>query len=203
MNIRINNRKRLVSYLFVFILLTGLLVWFSSCTEEEEQAEPERYAFWQGDLPNHYYCLDINESPLHQVSGKPYMILEYEPLTGIPVKCEFGLSEAVNEYLDGVEYPIPEPFLQSTSLEYSGRLNLQGSVALLANWEEVKNHKELSAGGFEFWLDHSNGETLYFRFTFDGMDGEIRNAGAEWGERVSDERAFQLLRKFNSSDIGN
>ena len=129
------------------------------------------------------------------------MIVEYDPVTGTPLKCEFGLSEAVNEYLDGVEYPIPEPFLSSSSFQYADRLKLDGSVALLANWEAVKNHKELSAGGFEFWLDHANGETLYFSFTFDGMEGEIRNAEPEWGERVSDSKAFKLLRKFNSNTI--
>ena len=203
MNVKIHNKNRLISYLFAFFILAGLLVFLSSCSKDEEQATADRYAFWQGDIPNYYYCLDMNDSPMHKVKGKPFMIVEYDPETGVPIKCEFGLSEAVNEYLDGAEWPIPEPFLSSNTFQYADRLNLQGSVALLSNWEFVSSHTELSSGGYEFWLEHNNGETLYFTFTFDGMEGEIRNPEAEWGERISDAKAFRLLRKFNSNTLAD
>lgn len=203
MNIKIHNKNRLISYLFLFLVLAGLLVYFSGCTEKEEDVDPDRYSFWQGDIPNYYFCLDMNDNPLHKVNGRPYMILEYDPLTGVPLKCEFGLSDAVNEYLDGVEFPIPEPFMSSGSFLYAERLNLEGPVSLLSNWDEVSSHKALSAGGFEFWINKSNGETLHFIFTFDGMEGEILNPDAEWAERVSDIKAFKLLRKFNSNTVAN
>ena len=203
MIVKVRNKNRLISYLFIFFVLAGLLVYFSGCTKDEDPVDPDRYAFWQGDLPNYYYCLDMNGNPLHVIRGKPYMIIEYDPLSGVPLKCEFGLSEATNEYLDGVEFPIPEPFLYASSFQYADRLNLEGSVALLSNWSEVGSHKELSTGGHEFWLDRSNGEMLHFTFTSHGMEGEIKNPDPEWGERVSDPKAFSLLLKFNSNTVSN
>jgi hypothetical protein len=35
------------------------------------------------------------------------------------------------------------------------------------------------------------------------MDGEIINQEATWGGRVSDVKAFKLLRKFNSNTVSN
>jgi hypothetical protein len=184
----------------VLIIISGLINY--RCEEEANQ-EPERYSFWKGDITNFYYCLDFNDARTHKITGKPYMILEYDPVTNIPLKCEFGLSDAKNEYLPDADMAIPEPFLSASSFEYADRLELTGSISLLCNWAPVSTHEQLSAGGFEFYVNKSGGEQLHFIFTFDSMEGEIINPDADWGDRVSDIKAFKLLRKFNSNTISN
>mgnify|MGYP006958004759 CR=1 FL=1 len=184
-------------------IIMMVMVSFSSCEKDEEQND--RYSFWKGDIENSYYILDMNDQKLHLVKGKPFLILEYDPITGVPFRCEFGLSEAKNEYLNGVEGAIPEPFLDASAFEYAKKLNLSGSVSLLSNWTMVTTHEELSAGGFEFSIDKGadmwGHEILHFSFTFDDMTGEINNEEVTWGGRVSDLSAFKLIRKFNSNTI--
>lgn len=183
--------------------LAGLLLIlfvFSGC-EKLQEKEPDRYSFWKGDISNFYYLLDFNDAKTHKVTGKPYIILEYDPVTNVPLKCEFGLSEAKNEISPDADMAIPEPFLSASTFGYAERLGLKGSVSLLCNWSVVTSHKELSAGGFEFWVRNSGGEEVHFTFTFDSMEGEINNPNASWSDRVSDPKAFKLLRKFNSNTI--
>ena len=183
--------------------LMMLMFMLGSC--EKLLTKTDRYSFWKGDIENYYYVLDMNDQKLQLVKGKPYMILEYDPVTNVPLRCEFGLSEAHNEYLTGVEGAIPEPFLDASTFEYSDKLELTGSVCLLANWATVTSNEELSAGGFEFSIDKGTDmwghEILHFTFTFDDMSGEIINDEVTWGGRVSDENAFMLSRQFNSSTI--
>ncbi|MGC9375723.1 MAG: hypothetical protein ACP5DQ_11865 [Bacteroidales bacterium] len=186
------------------VVLT-LIVFFTSCEKDKDEEQTDRYSFWKGDIENYYYILDMNNQKLHLVKGKPFMILEYDPITGVPLRCEFGLSEAKNEYLSGVEGAIPEPFLSASTLEYANKLSLSGSVVLLSNWYSVTTNEELSAGGFEFSIDKGSDmwghEILHFTFTFDDMAGEIINDEVTWGGRVSDTKAFKLIRKFNSNSI--
>ncbi len=184
-----------------------LTVPFVSCEkdEEAEEKQTDRFSFWKGDIENHYYILDMNDQKLHLVKGKPFMVLEYDPITGVPLRCDFGLSEARNEYLAGAEGAIPEPFLSAGTLEYADKLNLSGSVSLLCSRTPVITNEALSAGGFEFSIDHGANmwghEILHFTFTFDNMAGEINNEEVTWGGRVSDIKAFKLIRKFNSNSI--
>ena len=189
------------------VLVLMLAVPFISCEkdEKEEEQQTDRYSFWKGDIENQYYLLDMNDQKLHLVKGKPFMVLEYDPVNGTPLRCDFGLSEARNEYLAGVEGAIPEPFLSAGTLEYADKLNLSGSVSLLCSRATVTTNEQLSAGGFEFTIDQGANmwghEILHFTFTFDDMTGEINNAEARWGGRVSDLKAFKLIRKFNSTTI--
>jgi hypothetical protein len=191
-------------FILVTLAITGSLVIINAgCEEKEEEKQPDRYSFWKGDITNFYYCLDMNNNLTHKVSGKPFMVLEYDPVTNVPLRCEFGLSEAKNEYLPGAEGAIPIPFIFASSLEYAVRLNLTGSVDLLCNWESIVSNEALSDGGYEFYTSQAYGPTLYFSYTPNGMDGEIINPEPSWGDRVSDLKAFKLLRKFNSNTIGN
>jgi hypothetical protein len=48
----------------------------------------------KGDIDNFYYNLDINDQSSCKVVGKPHMIVEYDPVTGVPERVEFGLDEA-------------------------------------------------------------------------------------------------------------
>ncbi|HOK51969.1 MAG TPA: hypothetical protein PLD12_02020 [Bacteroidales bacterium] len=189
-------------------LSKGMYYWFiffvlSSCASDKK--ETDRYSFWKGDIENYYYILDMNNQPLQKVVGKPYMIMEYNPINGYPISVEFGLYDARNEYLEGVEGAIPEPFLSAGNFGYSSRLGLYGSVDLLCNWENVTSVSKLPSGDFEFYIDKgedfSGHEIFHFTYTPDGMEGEIINSSAVWGGRVSDTKAFKLLRKFNSSTI--
>lgn len=190
--------------LFIIGSLVLAMVSFNSCEKDEEKAT-DRYSFWKGDIDNYYYLLDMNNERLQLVKGKPFMVLEYDPVTNVPLRCDFGLSEARNEYLPGAEGAIPEPFLSASTLEYADRLDLTGSVSLLCNWENVTSNEALSAGGFEFYIDKGSDmwghEILHFSFTFDDMTGEIINEEVSWGGRVSDTAAFMLSRRFNSSTI--
>jgi hypothetical protein len=191
------------SRLLFLISAVMMGVLFTSC--EKDEGKTDRYSFWKGDIDNVYYVLDMNDQKLQMVKGKPFMVLEYDPVTGVPLRCEFGLSEARNEYLAGAEGAIPEPFLSAGTLTYAKKLDLSGSVSLLCNWNNVTTHEELSAGGFEFSIDKGSDmwghEILHFTFTFDDMAGEIINETVTWGGRVSDAKAFKLIRKFNSNSI--
>jgi len=189
---------------FIILALTcSLVIINAGCEEKEEEKQPDRYSFWKGDITNFYHCLDMNGNLTHKVTGKPFMVLEYDPVTGVPLKCEFGLCEAKNEYLPGAEGAIPIPFMTAASIEYADRLNLTGSIDLLSNWATVSTHEALAAGGFEFYITQPYGATLHFSFTFNGMDGEIINPDPQWGDRVSEVKAFKMLRKFNSNTVTN
>lgn len=182
----------------------------SGCNKDSTEPENgggKKYAFLKGDIENFYYILDVNGNQLHKVVGKPFMVVEYDRVTDAPLKCEFGcLSEAKNVYLPGCEAPIPEPFMSASVLSYADRLDLKGPIDLLLNWELVTTHSELSGGGYEFTVvkpeNYWGQETYHFVYTFnfDGMEGEIINPTATCG-RVSDTKAFKLLKKFDSNTI--
>ena len=202
-NKRVHRIALCLQYLLLVLIMSWGLFSLSSCSKDKK--ETDRYSFWKGDIENYYYILDMNNQPLQKVVGKPYMIMEYDPTNGYPIRIEFGLYDARNEYLPGVEGAIPEPFLSASSFTYSDRLGLYGSVDLLCNWEEVSSKTKLPSGDFEFTIDKGTNyfghEIYHFTFTPDGMEGEILNSTATWGGRISDTKAFKLLRKFNSSTI--
>lgn len=186
-----------------WLLAALLLFTLSYCASDKK--ETDRYSFWKGDIENYYYILDMNNQPLQKVVGKPYMIMEYNPINGYPIKVEFGLYDARNEYLSGVEGAMPEPFLSAGNFDYASKLGIYGSVDLLCNWETVTSSSKLPSGDFEFTIDKGENsfghEIFHFTYTPDGMEGEIINSTATWGGRVSDTKAFKLIRKFNSSSI--
>lgn len=195
--------KKFYYKLFILSFLTVFI--FNTCTIEKEK---DRYSFWRGDLDNYYYILDANDKPLHKVVGKPFMVMEYDPMTGYPIRLEFGLYQARNEYLDGAEGIIPEPFMSASALNYSKKLGITGSVSILCNWCQVTSTNKLPGGDFEFWIDKGKNffghEVLYFTYTSPTglMDGEIRNSeDATWGARVSEQKAFKLQWRFNSSSL--
>jgi hypothetical protein len=164
--------------------------------------QTERYSFWKGTIENYYYRLDMNDQPLQKVVGKPYMVFEYDPLNGYPISVEFGLYDARNEYLPGLEGGSPEPFLAASGLRYASRLGITGSVDLLLNWRDVTSSSKLPSGDFEFEVDKGSNpfgrEILHFTYIQDGMmDGEITNATVTWGGRISDLKAFNLYHQFN------
>lgn len=193
----------------IYYLLFFLLIMFSISSCKKDEAEGgQKYSFWQGGIANKYYFLDLCGGQTGEVSGKPYMIIEYDPITGKPIKCEFGLSDAVYKALPRQDPLIclgapPEPTLAASTFAYADRLGLKASVDLLSNWSTVSNYSELSGGGFEFTVNNGNG-TLHFEKTNEGMTGEIVDEGqSEWGDAVSAANAFNLLHKFNSNTIGN
>ena len=190
------NRKPAASIAAVVAPLLAAMVLSLSCKQTD------RYSFWKGEIENYYYILDMNDQPLQKVVGKPYMVFEYDPLTGYPTSVEFGLYDARNEYLPGAELPTPEPFLASSGLRYADRLGITGSVDLLLNWREVTSSSKLPSGDFEFTIDKGSNpfghEVLHFTYIEDAMmDGEITNEEVTWGGRVSDLKAFKLYHKFN------
>jgi hypothetical protein len=190
-----------IKFLFVALMILSM-----GC-KKTSNLGPEKYSFWKGDVDNFYYMLDMNDSPTQKVIGKPFMVIEYDPVSGIPLSCEFGLSEARNEYLPGAEGAIPEPFLSASAFSYANRLGLNGSVDLLMNWKDVTSDSPLSNGGHQFEVDKKAdmyGQEIYhFTFGFDQMSGYIQNDNVTWGGRVSDTGAFKLIRKFNSNTISS
>ncbi len=194
------------NYFYVLIFLFSTL--FIQACSDTESSGAQKYSFWQGAITNKYYMLDLCGGQTGQVSGKPYMIIEYDPVSGKPLKCEFGLSEAISEGLPRENPTIclgspPQPTLSASSFTYANRLNLKGSVDLLANWATITNYSELSGGGFDFTVNVGTCK-LHFEKTNEGMTGEIVNEGQDgWGDPVSPANAFNLLHKFNSNTISN
>lgn len=194
-------------FFHLFFMFLFILINLTSC-EKDESEGAQKYSFWQGAIANKYYFLDLCGGQTGEVSGKPYMILEYDPVTGKPNRCEFGLSEAVNKSLPREDPTyclgaMPEPTLSASTFDYADRLSLKGSVDLIANWKTVTTYSELSGGGFEFTVSTGHG-TLHFEKTNEGMTGEIVDEGqSDWDDAVSASNAFNLLHKFNSNTIGN
>lgn len=201
--------KFLGAYIFYFmktiiinayIILSVFILTLLSCKKKTD-----RYSFWRGDIENYYYILDMNDQPLYKVKGKPFLVMEYDPANGYPLRVEFGLFDAKSEILSGAEGVIPEPFISTSTLKYAKRMNLYGPASILCNWCEVTSSSRLPSGDFEFYIDKGptfNGhEILFFTFTPNLMDGEIRNPDASWGGRISDPKAFKLMRLFNSNTI--
>lgn len=184
-------------------LVLFILLLVNSCSEEKQAA---KYSFWQGDLANKYYLLDLCGNSTSVISGKPFMILEYDPLTGVPKTCEFGLSDVVLSSLPRESYCLPnppQPLMYASALKYADRLDLKGTADLISNFTTVTSVEELSAGGYQFTVNCGN-VILHFVFTFDSMEGEIVDPSVrQWGTPVSDVKAFKLLRKFNSTTIEN
>jgi hypothetical protein len=192
------NRKPAVSIAAVVAPLLAAIILSLSCKQTD------RYSFWKGEIENYYYKLDENDQRLQKVIGKPYMVMEYDPLNGYPLSVEFGLYDARTEYLPGCEGGIPEPFLAASGFRYADRLGITGSVSLRSNWMEVTSSSKLPSGDFEFEIDKGSNpfghEVLHFTYIPDAMmDGEIINEDAIWGGRISDLKAFKLYHKFNRS----
>lgn len=187
-------------------ILMMIFLSFSSCSKSADSG-PQKYSFWQGAIVNKYYSLDICGDPTGERSGKPYMLLEYDPITNKPIKCEFGLSEADYKGLPRANPTMcigspPQPLLLASNFSYAERLELKGSVDLIANWYPVTILSDLSDGGFDFSVKVGK-RTFHFEKTNAGMTGEIVDEGQKgWGDIVSDKNAFNMLYKFSSNTIG-
>lgn len=184
------------------------VTFFCSCTDESDGGGTKKYSFWRGDIPNQFYRIDICGFASGEVSGKPYMVLEYNTTTGEPSRCEFGLSE-----VDFVRLPIsepticigspPPPLIYASTFDYAERLELKGTVYLFANWYTVTNLSTLSGGGVDFNVQIGKFKLHFVRNNV-GMVGEIVDEGQDgWGDMISDEKAFNMLHKFDSNTIGN
>jgi len=195
--------------LWMFLVSLIVLVGISACgggggdTTPPSSTPSVKYSFWKGDIENYYSILDMNDQPLHRVVGKPYMVYQYDPLNGDILSVEFGLSEARNEYLPGVEAPIPEPFLGTDGLLYAERLGLKGPIDLLSIWKKVDDSSTEWIFSIDKGEDMWGHEILHFTRDNVSMWGEIINETAVWGGRVSDPNAFSLLHKFDSTTIDN
>lgn len=189
----------------IYSLLIFITAGLTSCKKEEAEG-PDKYAFWQGAITNTYYTLDLCGGQTGEVSGKPYMILEYDPITGVPSRCEFGLSSAVYTALPRENPQIclgspPKPTLLASNFGYANRLGLTGSVDLISNWGTVTVNSTLPGGGYDFTISTGNG-TFHFEHTNGVMTGEIVDEGQSgWGDAVSALNAFNMLHKFNSNTI--
>lgn len=195
--------NRFHTLLLAFAVSMGL----ASCNKDDTEA-PNKYAFWQGAITNYYYTLDICGDPTGEISGKPYMVIEYDPVSGTPLFCEFGLSSA--EY-NGLPRPNPticigsppRPMMLASNLPYADRLSLTGSVDLVANWSDVTILSDLSGGGYDFNVATSIG-AFHFEYNNVSMTGEIVDEGQSgWGDAVSQPNAFNMLHKFDSNTISN
>jgi len=192
------SKKPAISAAFIIAAsLLATVVLTLSCRKKTD-----RYSFWKGAIENHYYLLDMNDEPLQMVVGKPYMVFEYDPLNGYPLRVEFGLYQSRNEYLPGVQGAIPEPFLSADDFRHARVMGLTGSVSLLCGWGEVTSTSKLPSGDFQFYIDKGadlfGHEILHFTYIPDAlMDGEITNESVTWGGRVSDLKAFKLEHMFN------
>lgn len=195
---------------FPAILAMALLsvTFFCSCTDESEGGGTKKYSFWRGDIPNKFYKYDICGFASGEISGKPYMVLEYNTVTGEPTRCEFGLSEVTFKRLDISDAMIcpgapPRPTMYASTFDYAERLELKGTVDLLSNWYPVTNLSTLSGGGVDFNVQIGKFKLHFVRNNV-SMVGEIVDEGQSgWGDIMSEQKAFNMLHKFDSNTIGN
>lgn len=194
-----------IFFKFALLMVVSMLL---SCNKNDNDGgnDFDKYSFWQGSIANKYYYLDLCGGRTHVVSGKPYMILEYDPVSQKPNRCEFGMSEVTETYLPKDDFCLssaPEPTMSTDGLLYTDRLNLKSPIVLICNWGSVTNGSDLSDGGFDFTFT-VGGFTFHFEKTTSGMTGEIVDEGQTgWGDKISDANAFNLLHKFDSNTIGN
>lgn len=195
---------RNLNKLKIFLIMIVLFVSGCSLNITQEVSDKERYSFFQGDNESKYYLLDMNDQKLLVVKGRPFMVLEYDS-SGIPIRCEFGLSYAENIYLKGASGAFPEPFMSSEILRYAKKLDLKDPIDILCNFCSITSYAIIDNYSYEFWIDKGENsfghEILHFIVNSTQIQGEIINEEVTWGGRVSDEMAFKLVKKFEDNNL--
>jgi hypothetical protein len=194
-----NRRSVSGIVLVIFIALLAGCVAFPTLKPQEgvPAGQSITYSFWKGDIPNSCYSLNMDGERGIKITGKPFMILNYDPVSGVVKGCEFGLSEVTQEPLQtpSGDPAFPEPTLDATALDYSEKLNLKSPVVLLIGWEApITTYEEFSSGLWQFSVKKSR-EEYRFNFNTGLMEGDVKNLDLNtYFGLESDSKAFKLIK---------
>ncbi len=162
------------------------------------------YQFWKGEIPNSYYYLNIYGHRALKVTGKPWMVLKYDKISGDTLDCEFGLSEVTQAYEPNIDDygTTSQPTLDARMIDYHVQLGLNSPVDLLVSWNGIGqlvngvqqfsfNSNYVSMGGVGY------AESWSFTYDSISMVGGVKNIdntfyfyGAD-----SETNSFNLLKQ--------
>ena len=160
------------------------------------------YQYWKGSIPNSYYLLNFYGERARKVTGKPFMVLTYNPVTLAITDCEFGLSEVTQTAVANPSNSpaAPEPTLNASTFDYQSKLNLQSPVVLLVGWKS-KSTVINGVQNFSFKTGSSPGGVGYnasWAFSYDSVSmwGDVKNIDTTYYLGAdSDSKAFSLLKQ--------
>jgi len=133
--------------------------------------------YYKGVIPCSFFRRNYNGDRCRQITGIPFMVLEYDRTDHHITDFEFGLCEVTQTAL--ATPSIPEPTMDASNLDCYKKLDLEDPVVLLVNWPVTAwggtvTNGSLGAGGPIFYYN-SYGSTKY---TFSYLTGQI-TGGAE------------------------
>jgi hypothetical protein len=132
--------------------------------------------YYKGKIPCSFYRRNWEDELATQVTGIPWMVIEYDRTNDRITDFEFGLSGVTQSYINSPA--VAEPTLDGSSLDCYNKLDLENPVVLLVNWPVTAwggtvTNGSLNAGGPIFYYD--DGDTKY---TFSRITDQI-TGGAE------------------------
>lgn len=163
------------------------------------------YSYWKGPTPGSYYVLNINGQRAMKVTGKPYMVLAYDKISGDIIDLEFGLSEVTIERVPNPSDmgAITPPTVDANWVDFYEKLDLKSPVDTAVTYS---SHSEITygPGTFSFRSNQSAGfgpwsEEWSFSYDANKMVGGVKNI-ADIGNnlifgRDSETEAFKLTKK--------
>ncbi len=173
------------------------------------------YEYWNGDIPNSYYLLNDNGERAIKITGKPFMVLEYDTNTHEILNYQFGLSEVTQKKLNAPSSSVVsfDPTLDGTAYDFSKKLDIKNPVVSVVprfspgykssitngvksfSSQYGKSYIPSGAGGYE-------GYNQEFRFNYAtiesvSMIGDVKNLDTQdYTGRESDTGAFKLTKRY-------
>ena len=188
---------KLTVIIAAILMLTACKKGYLGLTGFEIAGGGKNLEYYVGKIPNSYYYRNDDGNLSLQVTGKPWMVVKYNPSDHHIIDFEFGLSEVTSTILDGASSP--EATLDASTIDYCNKLKLVSPVALLVNWPVTAwggtvTNGSLGAGGVIFYYTF-NGNTKY---TFSYLPAGSMVGGAEnlngWGLETQTLSSFNMLK---------
>lgn len=189
----------IVSLLFSCFILFG-------CNATNNTDNTDRFSFWKGDFSITITQRGLFGNDCVELTGKPFMIYEYDPINGHPLTMTFGLYQynVSTETIDGCVMTAPlSTVLVDSEYDYVNRLELDGQVTEIYSWVPVETNEEFSFGLGELWYFDAHNSKIYFTFNNVSAAGEITNESGDSESYTTDLNEIIMLHQFNSNTIGN
>lgn len=169
------------------------------------------YSYWKGPIPGSYYVLNIDGIRATKVTGKPWMVLEYDKISGDIIDLEFGLSEVTIERVSNLSAITP-PMVEASWVDFAEKLGLKGPVDMIVTWNNYSisavSHSGITYGPGTFSFRNGSSVNRYqeeWTFTyskvadFNRMVGGVKNIVDIENDiifgRDSEPQAFQLMKQ--------
>ena len=163
--------------------------------------EPDNYGRmlgvqpWKSTVPDSFYLIDLDRQPMVEISGKPWMWITCDAVSGDIEVVQFGMTEVTwtildnGEHTQGFDYP-PDGDASSLPKE----LGLTGPIWIIGSSDKGNG---LTEGDRQFsWMTLGDCERWEFTYTSDNlMTGDVTNLNPNNCLMQSSTDAFHLARQ--------